>query len=186
MSSCIRSQDPWNVEGKSRRANAGLAGQAVLEGAFLIPVILLLLLLLVQPAILLYDRTVMNGAAAEGCRLLSTKSSSYGNEAAYENYVLRKLGAIPQQENFHVHQSGCSYEVVLEGDEATQTVKVCIENQVRPLPFFDWGARVLGVVNSEGNFVVKTECELPAKNEWVASSEHGLDPKSWVEEGDAK
>ena len=47
-------------------------GQATVEAAFALPIALLLVLLLVQPGILLYDRIVMQGAAAEACRLLAT------------------------------------------------------------------------------------------------------------------
>ena len=43
-----------------------------MEAAFALPIALLLVLLLVQPGILLYDRIVMQGAAAEACRLLAT------------------------------------------------------------------------------------------------------------------
>lgn len=49
------------------------SGQAAVECAFLIPVVLLLLLFLIQPGIILYNHTVMKAAASEGCRLLSTK-----------------------------------------------------------------------------------------------------------------
>lgn len=37
-------------------------GQSTVEGAFLIPVILLMLMLLIQPGILLYNRVVMQSA----------------------------------------------------------------------------------------------------------------------------
>ena len=56
-----------------------------MEGAFAIPLVFLLLLLLLQPGILLYDRMVMNAAAAEGCRMLATRSADAGvDAAAYE------------------------------------------------------------------------------------------------------
>ena len=46
----------WRTEG----------GQATVEAAVLIPVLFTVLLLLIQPGIILYDRMVMNYAAAEG------------------------------------------------------------------------------------------------------------------------
>lgn len=52
----------------------GTKGQATIEAAALIPVLFILLLLLLQPSILLFDRIVMKNAAAEGCRLLATKT----------------------------------------------------------------------------------------------------------------
>ncbi|MBQ9069707.1 MAG: pilus assembly protein, partial [Eggerthellaceae bacterium] len=53
-------------------------GQATVEAAFAIPVLFVLLLMLVQPGIVLYDRIIMRHAAAEGCRLLATRSVSSG------------------------------------------------------------------------------------------------------------
>ena len=47
-------------------------GQATVEAAFALPIALVLVILLVQPGILLYDRIVMQQAAAETCRLLAT------------------------------------------------------------------------------------------------------------------
>lgn len=67
-------------------------GQSTAEAAVALPVVFLLVLLLVQPGIVLYDRMVMAGAAAEGCRLLAT---SDGDAATCEEYVRRRLGAIP-------------------------------------------------------------------------------------------
>ena len=83
-------------------------GQSTVEAAVALPVVFLLVLLLVQPGIVLYDRMVMAGAAAEGCRLLAT---SDGDAATCEEYVRRRLGAIPPFDVFHVHDSGCTWEV---------------------------------------------------------------------------
>ena len=64
-------------------------GQSTVEAAVALPVVFLLVLLLVQPGIVLYDRMVMAGAAAEGCRLLAT---SDGDAATCEEYVCRAWG----------------------------------------------------------------------------------------------
>ena len=63
------------------KARAQESGQATVEAAFLIPVLLVALLLLMQPGILLYDRLVMNAAASEACRLLATKTDAAGDMA---------------------------------------------------------------------------------------------------------
>ena len=63
------------LRGSTPSVHGCLRGQSTVEGAFLIPVILLLLMLLIQPGILLYNRVVMQSAASEGCRLISTRSS---------------------------------------------------------------------------------------------------------------
>lgn len=155
-------------------------GQAVVECAFLIPVVLLVLMMLIQPGILLYNYMVMNAAAAEGCRLLATKTAVSTSEEVYEDTVRRHLGSIPQQENFHVHQSGCSWVISMEGSEESITVSVSIENQIKPLPFFDFGSRVLGLTNAEGNFVQEVQVERDVYSAWVAQSEDGISPRDWV------
>lgn len=86
-----------------------MKGQATVEAALLIPALLISLLLLIQPGILLYTRMVMEGAAAEGCRVLATASSLEENTATVEDFVKRRLASVPQQENFHVHDPSCSW-----------------------------------------------------------------------------
>lgn len=170
---------PWFLRGRGQ-VSVACRGQATVEGAFLIPVILLMLMLLIQPGILLYDRVVMQAAASEGCRLISTRPLNDSSDA-YKGYVLRRLGSIPQQENFHVHEGGCSWEVAFEGDEGSERVLVRVKNQVAPLPFFDFGARALGLVNESGNFVQEVSVSVQAKNSWVVSNEKGLNPEAWVQ-----
>ena len=46
-------------------------------------------------------------------------------------------------------------------------VKVTIENQVKPLPFFDFAAGALGLTNGAGNFVQKVEVQREIKAPWV-------------------
>lgn len=166
--------------GRKRRISADWRGQATVEGAFLIPVIFLMLMLLIQPGILLYDRVVMQSAASEGCRLIATRMPG-DSSGAYEGYVLRRLGSIPQQENFHVHEEGCSWEVTLEGDEGSELVSVRIRNQVAPLPFFDFGARAMGLVNESGNYVQEVNASMHSKSPWVVANKKGMDPDAWVQ-----
>lgn len=154
-------------------------GQLTVEGAFLIPVILLMLMLLIQPGILLYNRVVMQSAASEGCRLISTRPSGDSPDA-YEGYVIRRLGSVPQQKNFHVHEGACTWEVCFDGGEESDIVTVTIKNQAEPLPFFDFGARSLGLVNGEGNFVQEVSVSTHSKSAWVVGNDQGLDPDAWV------
>lgn len=161
------------------------SGQASVEGAFLIPVILVLLMLLIQPGILLYNRMVMMSAAAEGCRVLATQGSSQ-NQAACEEFVRRRLGAVPEQDNFHVHSGGCTWEIVFQGGDSSSTVSVEIRNQVDLLPLFDLGAGLMGALNGSGHYQQKVVVERNTYASWVSSNELGLDPGAWVtERGDA-
>ena len=138
-----------------------------MEAAFALPVALALVILLVQPGILLYDRIVMQHAAAETCRLLAT-------------FALRRLGAVPEQDCFHGHQGGCTWEVELEGGEASDTVRVRIATKARPLPLIGVGARLLGVVNDGEDFEVSVEASAPVQPTWVADAAAGRSPSEWI------
>lgn len=145
-------------------------GQSTAEAAVALPVVFLLVLLLVQPGIVLYDRMVMAGAAAEGCRLLAT---SDGDAATCEEYVRRRLGAIPPLDVFHVHDSGCIWEVRCEGGGAADVARVTVRTEVRPLPLLDGGATLLGMVNERGNLVVEVTATAPTRASWAQESLNG-------------
>jgi len=155
-------------------------GQTTVEAAYLIPVLLLLTLMLIQPMILLYNRMVMENAAAESCRLLATATAQGTfSQEKYEGYVQRRLAAIPPLDLFHVHGSGCTWVITLEGNEYSSEVSVSIENQVRPLPLIGWGASLLGMTNADNNFVQEVTVSLPTQPNWVEDS-GGNDPEGWV------
>ena len=163
------------------KARAQESGQATVEAAFLIPVLLVALLLLVQPGILLYDRLVMNAAASEACRLRATKTDAAGDMAeSCEAFVRRRLGAVPPVSCFHVHEGGCSWEVRLEGDEGSDEVRVSIVNEARPLPLIGAGGALLGILNERGNFRIEVEARQRTQPEWIDSSSAGDDPSGWV------
>ena len=154
-----------------------------MEAAFALPVLMVLLLLLIQPGIVLYDRMVMQAAAAEGCRLLATSTDSLGAmDEACEAFVRHRLGSVPQQECFHVHEgaNGCSWRIQLIGDESSETVEVRIENELRPLPLLDAGAALLGMTDAAGNLHLETTVSLPAQPAWVDGAEAGRDPAGWI------
>ena len=153
-------------------------GQGVVEAAVAIPVLFLLLLLLLQPGIILYDRLVMANAAAEGCRLLATATGDMGGSC--EAFVRHRLAAVPQHDCFHVHQGDCSWNIELLGDESSQEVTVSIENELRPLSLFDAGSMLLGLANANGNLEIAESVTMRTQPDWVTSSELGLDPSSWI------
>jgi hypothetical protein len=88
-------------------------GQAAVEAAFLLPVFLLVLGLMLEPALLFYNRCVMNAAAAEGCRMLETNAA---DEASAKAFVLRRLAAIPNADAFHCGGKD-AWDIELSGAE---------------------------------------------------------------------
>lgn len=156
-------------------------GQGTVEAAVVIPVLFLLVLMLVQPAIVLYDRMVMGNAAAEACRLLATATSATGDMGrSCEAFVRHRLSAVPEQDCFHVHGGSCSWDIQCLGDEGSESVTVRIGNELRPLPLFDGAAKLLGLTNAAGNLEIEESVTLAAQPGWVSGSELGLAPSSWI------
>jgi hypothetical protein len=155
-------------------------GQGTVEAAVLIPTIFLLLLLLCQPAILLYNRVIMENAASEGCRLLVTKTQQGGySEDKYEGYIKRRLAAIPPLDIFHVRGEAQSWEIVQEGNEQSAVVSVRIVNKLKPLPLLGWGAGLLGMCDERGYLTQEVVSRGMTQPEWVFESGAGS-PQDWV------
>ena len=162
------------------RTNA--RGQASVEAAFAIPVIFTLLLLLLQPGIILYDRMVMRQAAAEGCRLLATRSAQAGlsDERCIE-LIKRQLSAVPPHDLFHIHSAGCSWNIVVSGDESSGEAQVKITNRLRLLPLFDAAGALVGIADASGCISIQVEEQAQTQPSWVGAGNMGLNPGSWVQ-----
>ena len=153
-------------------------GQTTVEAALLLPVLLGGVLLLVQPGIILYDRLVMQSAASQACRIMTTlPEGDPGGQC--EQFVRRRLSAIPQQDCFHVHGGGCSWDIQFEGGESSDQVAVTISNKVKPLPLIAWGAKALGAVGSDGTWDVKVTQSAQCQPGWAQSSAEG-GPSTWI------
>ena len=135
------------------------SGQGTIEAAVVIPILFLLMLLLLQPGIVLYDRIVMSNAEA---------------------FVRHRLAAVPQHDCFHVHGGDCSWRIELTGDENSGSVSVSISNELRPLPLFDAGMKLLGIANGSGNLEITESSTMQTQPGWVSSSPAGTTPKDWV------
>lgn len=106
-------------------------GQSTIEAAVLLPTLLVLLALLVQPICILYTRTVMWEAAAETARAVATARSL----DTCESYALRRLGAVPEASPFHVGGRD-DWQVSVSRSSDRRTAKVEIVGHLRPLPLF--------------------------------------------------
>ncbi|MBR5260388.1 MAG: pilus assembly protein [Eggerthellaceae bacterium] len=155
-------------------------GQATVEAAVSLPVIFVLLLMLIQPSIVLFDRTVMQQAAAEGCRVLMTSDGSNGSLKLCEDYIRRRLSAIPQQDNFHVHAEECSWNITLSGSSGSPETAVVISTEVKPLPLLDAAAALLDATNERGNIVIEVETRMTAQPAWFLNSGLGSGAASWI------
>lgn len=159
----------------------GTRGQATVEAALLIPALLLGLVIAVQPGIVLFDRVVMEMAAAEGCRALETASAA--DEGEVVEYVQRRLGAVPAVSAFH---EGL-WDIEVQGaGQSGQCVSVRISHGYRPLPLVGQGMGLLGLVG--GNGLVRQEVfrEMSIHDEWALESEFGLSYESWIDRWEEK
>jgi hypothetical protein len=166
------------------KPKSAVGGQATVEAALLLPLTMLLILVLCQPAILLYNRVVMENAAAEGCRLLSTRTDvgDYSGEK-YEGYIVRRLAAIPSTGIFHVGAHQSDWDITLEGGESGSEVRVCIVNKVQPLPLLGWGASLLGQTDAAGLLTQTVEARAASQPGWVWNNSSG-GPADWTRQWD--
>ncbi|MDM8270357.1 pilus assembly protein [Thermophilibacter provencensis] len=135
------------------------------EAALLLPVALALIALLVQPACVLYTRSVMAATAGELARLTTT---SRGSEEELRAYALRRLAAVPDVSIFHAGGPR-AWEVSCEGPGDEGRVSVSIEGRVRPLPLFGALVAALGTVDG-GEVVVRVEVSCALSAEWLEGS----------------
>jgi hypothetical protein len=163
-----------------RHLGASTDGQATVEAAVLIPVLFLLILMLTQPVILLYNHIVMGNAAAEGCRLLATgtRQGMYSQDK-YEGYVKRRLASIPPLEIFHVRGGVKGWNIALVGDENSKEVTVRITNKLKPLPLLDWGFAIFDKRDENGYITQEVEVTMPTQPAWVWESGSG-GPAEWT------
>lgn len=144
-------------------AARGRSGQASVEAAALIPALLAVVALLVQPACLLYTRQAMSSAAAETARLAATASSADEVVA----FARRRLKAVPEVSVFHTGGEQ-GWSVSVEGTGTGKT-RVTITGHARPLPLTAAVAGALCGSDADGVRIEVTE-EVDARAGWVQGS----------------
>ena len=153
-------------------------GQATVEAALLLPVLLLCMTLLVQPACLLYTRCVMQHAAAEGCRVLATEPATAGvADQTYRAYILRRLGAVPDIDVFHVG-GDAGWTISFSNSSGGREVDVSIETSVRPLPLFGSVASLFFEGDGEGGIVLKVDVSATMRPSWL-EGDYGVWSSIW-------
>lgn len=162
------------------RVRCGSLGQASVEAAFLAPLLLVGLLVLLQPAIVLYDRAVAMAAATQGCRLLETRSSQSDEEV--RAFVERRLAAIPDVEIFHAGQ----WDIRFEGSQSDEEVSVSISHALKPLPLVGAAMGIVGLADESGMYRQEVSCSASVRDDWLVQSERGCDPQAWIERWNEK
>lgn len=140
-------------------------GQASVEAAALIPVLMFVLGLLLQPACLLYTRSVMRAAAGECARILATARDEH-DEADCRDFALRRLAAVPEVSVFHV---GGPADWELEFAREGRQVTVTITGHLRPLPLLGMTIAQLGRREGAGTRIEVSVTEQ-VRADWVEGS----------------
>lgn len=143
-----------------------------MEAALLLPSLLLVVGLMVQPICLFYTRAVMNAAASEGARLLLTKST-HTSEEEITSFLKRRLRAVPSLAIFHEGGED-GWDITYEIHESL--LSVGISSKVKPLPLFGFlSALLTGSSDGEGTIQVRVEESL--RPHWVSGSY-----ENWMEQ----
>ena len=154
--------------GALRAAWRDRRGQASVEAALLLPTLLTAFAFLLQPACLLYTRTVMQSAAAEATRVLATASGDAVTEDAVRAFVLRRLRAVPDLAIFH-EGGEQGWEVQLEGGEGQADASVQVTGSVRPLPLLGGITRVLAPEH-DGMLRLEVRVDAHVRPDWLEGS----------------
>lgn len=149
----------------ARRTVREERAQATVEAAVLLPVLLTLLLLALQPACVLYTRAVMESAAAETARLMVTAEGE--TDEGIRAFALRRLTAVPDVSIFHAG-GPLSWDVELtSASEAEGKVAVSITGAVTPLPVIGAFARTFGATNAQGDVEISVTARYAGRARWL-------------------
>lgn len=135
-------------------------GQATTELAILLPALMVVLALLLQPVCLLYTRMIMQHAAVTTSRIAQTAS----NEAICVAYAQRRLAAVPEVPLFHVG-GGQDWNIAVSG-VGEAVVDVSIEGHARPLPLFGVLSALAGT-SDEAGIVLSAHIHQRVRPLWV-------------------
>ena len=142
-----------------------------MEAALLVPVVLAVVALLVQPACVLYTRAVMAATAGELARLAAT---SRGGEDELRSFALRRLAAVPDVPAFH-EGGPAAWDVEVTGPSDDGAVEVLIVGRVRPLPLLGTFVSMLGT-GADGSVELRVRTSGSLRAKWI-----GGEYADWVE-----
>lgn len=138
-----------------------MRGQTTVEAAVLLPTLMLLLALLVQPVCLCYTRMVMCHVAAETLRVLGTAR----DEGTAARFALRRLRAVPEASLFHVGGER-DWDVAVTHEDGGRAVDATISGHARPLPFFGLLALAFSERDAYG-IVLRVQVRADVRPSWV-------------------
>lgn len=147
-------------------------GQSTVEAAVVLPSVMLVFALLLQPMCLSYTRAVMRGAAGECARAAAT---AYGSDlGSCKAFALRRLEAVPEVPLFHVGGQG-DWSVQIERGEGR--VNVQITGHARPLPLIGALSALASMRDGRG-VVLRVSLSERTRPDWVGG-DYGAWQSMW-------
>ena len=138
----------------------------------LLPAFLTLLLLALQPVCLLYTRAVMESAAAETARLMTTTAIEGDDDL--EEFARRRLAAVPDLAIFHAGgRLAWKIELTRAGDGGTSGVS--ITGDVKPLPVLGAFVRAAARPGADDTVELGVDVSYPSRPEWLEG-----DYEAWI------
>lgn len=135
----------------------------------MLPTLMLLFALLMQPVCVLFTRMIMRHAAAETARVAATSA----DDDVCRSFALRRLDAVPEVSLFHVGGRD-DWQVGVERTDDGRRAAVEISGHVRPLPLMGVVMSALGERDATG-VVVRERVSEQVRPSWL-----GGDYESWV------
>lgn len=139
-------------------------GQASVEAALVLPIVMLVLALLLEPACMGYTLAVMRGCAAEVARAALTDVDGDFSECVL--FAKRRLKAVPELSPFHVGGEG-DWDVHVE--RSGGEVEVLIRGHARPLPLMGALASAFALSDAQG-VVLEAQVQERLRPTWVGGS----------------
>lgn len=148
------------------------AGQATLEAALLMPSIMFVMALLLEPVCLGYTKILMQHAAHEALRITAYDRDGKFDEV--KRFIERRLTSVPELSLFHV---GGSDDWKIDISRADKTITVCIAGHARPLPLMGAVLQTFSKHDDKG-ILLEVQAKQEIAPEWVGGSYEELQ-KIW-------
>ena len=172
MSSCSRRVECRRASPVMRYLSAD-SGQALLEAPVVILLTVMLVLILLQPAVWLYTKALLNGAAGAACRVAATDDYTFGggkqnHDLTIQNWVIdRKLSSLPKAELFQAS----SPEVDVKGDiHDWVTVRVSVRQKPLPLIGTLFAKATVGL-DADGMVTIVSTARVPGAMRGIAGTQ---------------
>ena len=146
--------------------------QSTIEAAFLLPVVMLIFLLILQPICILYTKSIMESAVSGAIRILMTwDESREPAEVGIRSYILRRLHAVPEISLFH-EGGEQDWNIEINGSETSKNVSITIMGHVRPIPLLKLPAKVFCRVSNDGCIELVSKIDIQNKPSWKEGTYH--------------